>query len=71
LSDGSTEALDPTTLTLDADGVLCVVVKKGAFDARFSRAAQLAVAPLLIEEDAEVLLEINGVRHPIAAQGQR
>ena len=67
LSDGSEEALDPRTLALDAGGVLRVAVKDGSFSARFSRAAQLAIAPLLVEHDGDVGLELNGVRHSIAA----
>lgn len=49
LSDGSEERLDPASLTLAADGVLCCTVK-GDHPARFTRAGQLALGALL-EED--------------------
>jgi hypothetical protein len=49
LFDGSEEPLDPKTLKLGDDGVFRATVKSGAFDARFSRSAQLELAPWLDE----------------------
>jgi len=51
LSDGTSEPLDPQTLTVDDDGVLRVRVKGGGEAARFSRQAQLAIAPLLADDE--------------------
>ena len=50
LFDGSEEPLDPGTLRLDGDGIFWTTVKSGAFDARFSRSAQLALSPWLEQE---------------------
>lgn len=52
LFDGTEESLDPDALHLEADGVLATRVKGGAFEARFTRAAQLELSPWL-EEEAE------------------
>jgi hypothetical protein len=65
LSDGSTEPLEPATLSIDEDDVLRAKVKDGSFDARFNRAAQLQVAPLLDDQEPLALL-IGGRRFPIA-----
>ncbi|MGO9831141.1 MAG: DUF1285 domain-containing protein [Myxococcaceae bacterium] len=54
LSDRTGEALDPTTLALEPDGVLSARVKSGRAKARFSRQAQVALGALL-EESAEGL----------------
>ena len=64
LADATEEPLDLTTLRTDDDGVLRCRVKAGAFDARFSRHAQLAVAPHLREGEPPVI-ELGGVRYPI------
>ncbi len=50
LSDGSRETLDPATLAVGEDGVLRCSVKGGAHEARFSRAAQVALG-FRLEED--------------------
>ena len=50
LSDDSEEPLVPEALRTGAANALYTRVKGGAFDARFSRHAQLALAPLLREK---------------------
>lgn len=50
LFDGTEEPLDPDPLHLEEDGVLATRVKGGAFEARFTRAAQLELSPWLEEE---------------------
>ncbi len=49
LTDGTEESLDPTTLSVDRDGVLHARVKGGEHRARFSRSAQVDLG-LLLEE---------------------
>lgn len=49
LNDGSHEALVPDNLRVDADGNLVTRVKGGAFEARFTRSAQLQLEPWLGE----------------------
>lgn len=51
LSDDTEEPLAPETLALSDDGVAYVRVKRGAFEARFSRHAQGQLAPLLTNAD--------------------
>lgn len=51
LFDDTEEPLDPDTLSIGADGVVYARVKKGAFEARFSRHAQTQLAPLLVHDD--------------------
>jgi hypothetical protein len=66
LSDGTEEALDPTGVRVQADDALYVSVKGGLFEARFSRQAQLDLAPWLSEDAGGVLgLRILGVRYPL------
>jgi len=66
LFDGSEEPLDPKTLTLDENGALWTTVKNGAFVARFSRSAQLALEPFLEEgADGKPVLSILGVRYEL------
>jgi hypothetical protein len=66
LSDGSGEPLDPSTLCTASEDALYVGVKGGAFEARFSRHAQLALAPWLDEQsNGEVALRIGAERHPL------
>jgi uncharacterized protein len=64
LSDGTHEPLDPTTLAVDGDGVLRCVVK-GAHEARFTRAAQVALG-LRLEEDPP-----GAGRYALTAGGRR
>jgi hypothetical protein len=49
LSDRSEERLDPTRFTVGSNDALYVWVKGGQFEARFTPAAQLALAPFLVE----------------------
>lgn len=60
---GDEEALDPATLSLDADGVVHARVK-GDGDARFSRHAQTELAPLL--DGDPPALRLDGRTWPIA-----
>ena len=51
LFDGTEEPLDPASLSLDDDGVVCARVRGGRMEARFFRHAQTGLAPLLVESD--------------------
>jgi len=63
LSDGTREALDPATLRLGAAGELYAMVKEGAYAAKFSRSAQLSLAPYLSEgEQGETLFVLGDAR---------
>jgi hypothetical protein len=62
--DGKEEPLDPSTLRLAEDDVVVVRVRGGTLEARFSRHAQLALAPLLDEADPPTL-RIGARRYPI------
>jgi uncharacterized protein len=67
LFDGSEEPLEPATLRLDDDGILTTVVKGGAFDAKFLRAAQLELAEWLEQDsDGRIDLVISGTRTRLA-----
>ena len=67
LFDGSEQPLDPKALRLDDDGVFATTVKEGAFEARFSRAAQLELAEWLEQNsDGSVELVISGKRTRVA-----
>lgn len=64
LSDGTEEALDLRSLSIDDDDVVRCAVKGGACEARFTRLAQLALSPWLC--DSEPLgIELGGIRYPI------
>jgi hypothetical protein len=63
LTDGSAEPLEPRSLRLGDDGVLSCTVKGGA-QARFGRAAQAALAPILEEDGA------RPGRHQLRVGGQ-
>ncbi len=68
LSDRTGEALDVSTLRLDADGVLNARVKAGRAKARFSRQAQAALGTLLEETEEGLVLGLPGgpVRIPLS-----
>jgi hypothetical protein len=51
LFDETEEPLDLETLSIGEGGVVYARVKKGAFEARFSRHAQTQLAPLLVSAD--------------------
>jgi hypothetical protein len=74
LSDGSTEALEPASLTLSPlDGAALCRVKRGlAADgllARFSHAAHAELMQAVEEQGGRLLLRMGGVPHPIPALG--
>lgn len=61
LSDGTEEQLDPAGLRSGGQGALYARVKGGAFEARFDRHAQMALAPLVVEgDDGEPRLSVSG-----------
>jgi len=55
LSDGIEEAWDPESTRVGADGALYAVVKRslprGPYEAKFTRHAQLSLAPILVGEE--------------------
>lgn len=66
LSDGSFEELDPERLWLGPQDALYTDVKAGAFQARFTRSAQLGLADYLVEgEGGAVFFDFAGGRRPI------
>jgi hypothetical protein len=70
LSDGSDERLDPKELRVGARDALYTKVKQGAFAARFTPRAQLALSPLLVEGDAgRPELRVGGERYAIEGAG--
>lgn len=72
LSDGSESPLDPAALTPGARGALYTTVKAGKYRARFTQAAQSALAPWLTSaENGEIFLEIAGVRHSLGIFSER
>ncbi len=64
LFDGSSEALDAASVTVDADDVLRVRVKGGAYQARFTQPAQRDLMVWLAPEEP-IALEVLGQRYPI------
>ena len=67
LSDGTQEALDPESLWIGDQDALYLKVKGGQFDARFTPAAQLGLAPLVEEgEDGFARLRIGGRTYRVA-----
>ncbi len=70
LSDGTDSALDPSTLQGGDEGALYTTVKGGKFRARFSRSAQIALAPWLVsDERGRIFLEIAGRRQALETFG--
>lgn len=66
LSDGTVEALDPDRLWLGPRDALYADVKGGAFQARFTRSAQLSLSELLVEaEGGGVFFDFAGRRRAI------
>lgn len=69
LTDGSHEPLDPRHVWLGTDGALRCLVRGGRWVARFSQAAQLALAPYLGETpEGGVALSFGGALYPIASE---
>ena len=67
LSDGTEEAWDPTTTRTGDGGALYAKVKRdgdakrgGPFEAKFTRHAQMDLAPILVERDGRVGVDIGG-----------
>jgi hypothetical protein len=62
LSDGSEEALDPATLTVDDAGVLRAWVRGGRLEARLASSAAAALSDILAvsEADGRPLLRLGG-----------
>ena len=60
LSDGSEEALDPATLTVDGAGVLRARVRGGRLEARLASSAAAALAEWITEVDGRPLLRLAG-----------
>ena len=68
LSDGTEELLDPRSLWVGDQDALYLSVKNGEFDARFTPAAQLALAPLVAEdEDGLTVLRIGDSTYRVAS----
>jgi hypothetical protein len=68
LNDGSEERIDPSTVRLGRGDVPYCVVKGGAFDARFSRAAtfQLLALADYDEQSGRGALRLGGREYPLA-----
>jgi hypothetical protein len=67
LSDGTEEPLAPDTLRVGRGEALYAKVKDGRFEARFSRHAQTALAPILNEaEDGSLRLRIGSRNYPVS-----
>lgn len=64
LSDGTQEPLDPRGLSVDDDDVLRVRVKQGKESARFTREAQLAIAPWLADDEPLAVI-VDGKRFAV------
>lgn len=63
LFDGTEEELSLTSLRIGEDDVLRAKVKGGRYEARFSRQAQLMIAPFLADDELAVV--VGGTRHRI------
>jgi len=71
LSDGSESPLEPASLELGAQGALYTTVKNAKFRARFTPAAQIALAPWLESgANGEIFLQIAGHRHTLPNFGE-
>jgi hypothetical protein len=71
LTDGSVERLDPSTLSVGADGVLRCRVKDGAHRARFTRAAQVALGLELRDDPVapgRYRLQLGGVSFAVTPE---
>ncbi|MEW6266113.1 MAG: hypothetical protein AB1641_23815 [Thermodesulfobacteriota bacterium] len=66
LNDGTTEQLDPTTLTQSPDNVLYARVKNGRFPARFLRPSYYQLAERVKEKDGHLVLTVAGRDYPVA-----
>jgi hypothetical protein len=71
LTDGSEEALDPATITVDGEGILRARVRGGRLWARLGTAAVAALAERLSEEGGRPALSLAGRRLPLAGAPPR
>lgn len=72
LFDGTTERLDPATLTVGEDGAFYTRVKDGQLEAKLMPSAQLSLVDLVVEgEGGQPCLEVAGRRYPIVPHGSR
>ncbi len=62
LSDERREKLDPSTLWMDADGVLHCRARGGDFEAKFTSTASFRLEPVLGEDAQGMFLEIEGAK---------
>jgi uncharacterized protein len=67
LSDGAEETLDPTTLTVDAAGVLRCAARGGRLVARLSTSAAATLADAIVEMPTGPALQLGPRRFPIRA----
>jgi hypothetical protein len=65
LSDGSEEALDPATLTLDDAGLLRAWVRGGRLEARLASSAAAVLADSITEVDGRPVLRLGGRSYPL------
>lgn len=65
LNDGSSEDLDPASLTIGAGGVLYCRVKAGGFPARFLRQAYYQLAEAFVEDGEGYALALAGRNWPL------
>jgi uncharacterized protein len=71
LSDRTEEPLDPTGLSIGARDALYCRVKGGAFEARFTPAAQAALGPYVAEgQGGEPLFRLAGRDYFVAPRGE-
>lgn len=69
LSDQTEERLDPTRLSIGERDALYVTVKDGAYDARFTPAAQAALAPFVAEgQGGQAVIRLAGRDHSVASR---
>jgi hypothetical protein len=71
LSDGSEEALDPATLTVDDTGVLRAWVRGGRLEARFATSAAAVLADAITEAGDRLLLRLAGRSFSIPRRSAR
>lgn len=70
LFDGTEEALDPSGVSISADGVLYARVKGGGFEARLSPRAQAAMVPFIGEDASGApCVDMQGEKFPIQIRG--
>lgn len=68
LNDGQEEALDPTTLTIDQQGVLRAQVREGRLEARLTTDAAAVLAERITGSGADAIVRCDGKSTPIRAR---